>query len=44
MIDKRLIMNIIISASVIVIGTLCVFYAEVHEDNLVVYNRDIVLF
>lgn len=29
MIDKRLIINIITSAIVIVVGTLCVFYAEV---------------
>ena len=29
MIDKRLIINIVTSAVVIVVGTLCVFYAEV---------------
>lgn len=29
MIDKRLMVNIVTSAVVIVIGTLCVFYAEV---------------
>lgn len=29
MIDRRLIVHIIISATVIVVGTLCVFYAEV---------------
>ena len=29
MIDKQLISNIVISAVVIVVGTLCVFYAEV---------------
>ena len=29
MIDKRLIINMVTSAAVIVIGTLCVFYAEV---------------
>jgi len=30
MIDKPLIVNIVTSATVIVIGTLCVFYAEVY--------------
>lgn len=29
MIDKKLIINMVTSAAVIVIGTLCVFYAEV---------------
>jgi Ca2+-transporting ATPase len=29
MIDKKLIINMVTSATVIVIGTLCVFYAEV---------------
>lgn len=29
MIDRRLIISIVTSATVIVIGTLCVFYAEV---------------
>ncbi len=29
MIDKKLIINLVASAAVIVIGTLCVFYAEV---------------
>ena len=31
MIDKKLIINMVTSAAVIVIGTLCVFYAEVFE-------------
>ncbi|CAF2385566.1 unnamed protein product [Rotaria sp. Silwood2] len=34
MIDKRLIINIITSAIVIVIGTLCVFYAEMRDGKV----------
>ncbi len=33
MIDKPLLVNIFISATVIVVGTLCVFYAEVSREN-----------
>jgi len=36
MINKRLIVNIITSAAVIVVGTLCVFYAEVEMKIFVV--------
>lgn len=34
MINKRLIFNILISAAVIVIGTLCVFYAEMRDGKV----------
>jgi hypothetical protein len=33
MIDKPLLVNIFISATVIVVGTLCVFYAEVSRES-----------
>ena len=39
MIDKRLIANIITSATVIVVGTLCVFYAEVGDQSTKNTNR-----
>ncbi len=35
MIDKRLIINMVTSAAVIVIGTLCVFYAEVNSSSTI---------
>ncbi|UJR09674.1 hypothetical protein I4U23_013908 [Adineta vaga] len=34
MIDKKLIVNIVISATVIVVGTLCVFYAEMRDGKV----------
>lgn len=34
MIDKRLIINIVTSATIIVIGTLCVFYAEMRDGKV----------
>jgi magnesium-transporting ATPase (P-type) len=33
MIDRGLIVNIVTSATVIVVGTLCVFYAEVSRES-----------
>lgn len=45
MINRQLILSIITSASIIVIGTLCVFYAEVCVDeNLIVSMRFNILF
>jgi magnesium-transporting ATPase (P-type) len=40
MIDKKLIINMVTSAAVIVIGTLCVFYAEVFRlfEDIEIYD------